>query len=202
MSHILWLSLSMLPALFPGMILWIVNRFNNIRKINEMDKYGICLLLVTLIYSYFIDKNIFIKIGIILLVPMVLFFLHYFLVNWQNFNREKLVFVLKGCKKFYHILFIYPVCEEVIYRLLIYYFFDIIQNILWAYILISSTLFVFSHFFQQKVRALRLVPLAVCESLLFYIYKDISICIVIHIAYNILAYLYNSVKHQNGKSFY
>lgn len=202
MSHTPWLSLGMLPALFPGIILWIMNRFNNIRQINEMDKYGICLLLVALVYSFFIDKTIFIKIGIILLGPIVLFFLHYFLVNWRNFNRGKLVFVLKSCKKFYHILFIYPVCEEVIYRFLIYYFFDIMQNILWMYILISSTLFVFSHFFQQKVRALQLLPLAVCESLLFWIYKDISICIVIHIAYNIFAFLYNSVKHQNGKSFY
>lgn len=201
MFHILWHSLGIMPVLFPGMILWLVNRSKKIRKINELDKYAICLLLVVFLYLFFLNFNLFIKINVFIWLSFILFLLQYIIINWRKFEYSKLFYILMHSKKVCYILILYPLCEEIIYRYFIYHFFYMMEKNLLFYVILSSISFVFSHFFSQKVKALRLFPLAVFESVLFWFYRDIMFCIMIHMAYNILVYLYNSMKFKDNRFF-
>lgn len=200
MFHILWHNISIIITIFPGIILFGINRFSWLKKKNEMDKYALCLLFVVILNLFARDSVMLQKVVILLVTSIFLFVLEYIMTNIKKVEGKQVYCTLLGIKRALYILLVYPICEEIIYRYMIYSYVDNIYKNFVVYMLFSVFTFIFAHFFSQKMKCLYKIPFAIAEGLLYWGYKDIGMCIILHMAYNMLAYVYNSEKYK--RSYY
>lgn len=163
-----------------------------------MDKYAVCLFLVVMINLFAENPSLLQKILILMICTVIFFVIEYLLENKKNITWNKICYVLIELKKPFYILLLYPVCEEIIYRHLLYCIIKQIYINFYVYLLFSVFSFVFVHFFTQKTKCLYKIPLAIIEGILYWVYKDIMLCISLHMGYNILVYAYNSIKYKNS----
>jgi len=173
-----------------------MNRIPYVKKKKEMDKYAICLIAVVAI-NLAAGNLILLQKTVILIIGAIVFFvIEYLLENRENITWDKVWYVLSEIKRPFYILLLYPVCEEMIYRFMIYCFINEISVNFYVYLLLSAFAFVFVHFFTQKIKCLYKIPFAVLAGVLYWEYKDIMLCICLHMAYNTLAYAYNSIRYK------
>lgn len=198
MLHILWLNLAIILTIFPGLLLFCINRFSFLRKVNEMDKYVVCLMLVVFI-NMLNSVNLMLIIILIIVLPIALFVIEYILNEWGKLKWNKFKYVLIQIKRPMYVMILYPILEELIYRYYVYSFVSAINRNIFIYCFTSVCAFIFVHFFNQRVKCLYKIPFAIVESLLFFVYEEILLCIIIHMCCNILVYAYNSLKYGKGK---
>lgn len=198
MYHILWHNLCIVLTIFPGIILFCMNRFLFLRKVSELDKYAACLALV--VFANLLNNlNLMIVILIIIISPICFFTIEYIINERNKLDLNKFKFSILQVKRPIYVMIIYPIFEELIYRYYMYDFVREITNSMLIYCFISVSVFIFVHFFSQQIKCFYKVPLAIVESILLYIYKDVFICITIHMSYNILVYSYNTLKYSKGR---
>lgn len=200
MYRILWHNIQMIITIFPGIILFLVNRFSFFHRKNEMDKYILCLMLVVYL-NLICNVQYLIILLLIPILTIVLFIIDYILTEWENISLSKFKYAVAQMKKPVYIMIFYPIFEEIIYRYFIYYYLKESVNVAWFYVLISSIAFVFAHFFNQRFKCFFKLPLAVAQGIVFLVYQNIFICIIIHICYNILVFSYNMSKYSKGKIY-
>lgn len=198
MFHILWHNISIIITIFPGIILFGINRFSRLKKKNEMDKYAFCLLFVVVLNLVARDSVMLQKVVILLIASIFLFVLEYIMTNRKQAEGKQVYYTLLGLKRALYILMLYPVCEEIIYRYLIYSYVSNIYKNFVVYMLFSVFTFIFAHFFSQKMKCLYKIPFAIAEGVLYWKYKDIGVCVILHMTYNMLAYVYNSERYKRN----
>lgn len=198
MFRILWLNLAIVITLFPGILLFIMNRFSAIRRINEMDKYIICLITVVFL-NLLNDLKYMYIFFMIFICSIFTFIIEYILNEWGKFECNKLKYVISQIKRPAYVMILFPICEELIYRYFVYSITNTITTNVFIYLFISVSSFIFVHFFNQKFKCFYKIPFSIIECIIFLIFKEILICIIIHMSYNILVYAYNTSKYNKGR---
>lgn len=198
MYHTLWHNLCIVLTIFPGIILFCMNRFFFLRKISELDKYVVCLALV--VFANLLNNLKLMTIVVIIIIfPICFFTIEYIINNKFKLDLDKFKFIIVQIKRPIYVMIMYPIFEELIYRYYIYDFVKSSTNSMLIYCFISTSVFIFVHFFNQQIKCFYKLPLAIVESILFYIYINVFICIVIHMSYNILIYSYNTLKYSTKR---
>ncbi len=198
MFHTLWLNLLFLLTLFPGIIMFLINRFPFRHRINDMDKYVMSLIIVILLNIY--DKlNDFLIIISIAAFSILIFIIEYIFTEWGKLNFNKFKYVVSQVKKPVFVMIVFPCCEEMIYRYFLYLDVVFMYDNVYLYFILSVIAFVFVHFFSQKMKCFYKIPFAIIECLLFIAFKNIFVCILVHMNFNILIYAYNTSKYSRGR---
>lgn len=198
MSRILWHNVIIILTLFPGIVILLINRIPFLKRKNEMDKYAVCLAADVFINLYMNDRTLALPVLLLFLCPCILFILEYLLKDRGKKKIAKLLSLRKQMKKPFYVMLAYPVFEEFIYRSFVYQILGDSDATLLAYLLLSSGVFVFAHFFTQHVKSLYKIPFAVLEGLIYFYTKNIAFCIIIHMAFNMFVYAYNETKYSRN----
>lgn len=104
MFPILWHNAYIVLTIFPGIILFLINRIPYIKKKKEMDKYAVCLFLVVMINLFAENPSLLQKILILMICTAVFFVIEYLLENKKNITWNKICYVLIELKKPFYIL--------------------------------------------------------------------------------------------------
>lgn len=200
MFRIHWLNILFIITVFPGIILFLLERFSIFNKLISIERYVFALAIVSsinLIYS----KSLIYPLLIIIMIPIILFLFEYMNLKDESKTFKKVSFYIREMKRFYLILVLIPIMEELVFRYFIYEISIIFKYTLWQYILLSVLSFTFVHFFEQGAKALIKIPFALIQSIVFLYSMNIYICFLIHIIFNILVYLFNISRYSKGKSY-
>lgn len=196
MSRILWHNIIIIITIFPGILLFLMNRFRLIRKFNEIDKYILCLSFVVIV-NLLNNISYMCTVTVIILGSYMTFCVEYILTEKGKVDFNKFKYVMAKIKKPLYVMILFPIFEEYIYRYYVYsVMYTVVQNKI-VYVFISTVTFTFVHFFNQNIKCFYKIPLSLLESIVFVIFKNIFICIIIHMCYNIYVYAYNSIKYNN-----
>ncbi|WP_367397274.1 CPBP family intramembrane glutamic endopeptidase [Clostridium sp. MSJ-8] len=107
--------------------------------------------------------------------------------------------MLSQIKKTVYVMILFPCCEELIYRYFLYMHMKRLVDNIYLYFILSVVTFVFIHFFNQKIKCFYKIPFAIFECITFILFKNIFVCIMIHMNFNILVYAYNTIKYSRGR---
>lgn len=179
----------LLITIFPGIIIFIIDKIPIFNCLNSNFKYSISLLLVVLLNS--ILYNDYVLIFLSLIFAIISYGCEYLFNNIKKLSISGIKNEFQTIKIAFFVIIICPFFEEYIYRYYLYKDITRSTNEIWAYFFISILSFLFCHFIKQKEKSIYKLPLAIIECIMFVTYKNIYICIFIHMSFNSLVYAHN-----------
>lgn len=177
-------------TIFPGIILFIMEKLPKVQRIQSHDKYTIAILAVVFLNGLVFKEVI--VISCLMLCLIVPYIFEYIFNEWKSFSMRNMRFEFNSLKQPFFVMVLYPVCEEYIYRFFLYYHISNTIKVPWVFVIISVMSFLFCHFTTQKHKSIYKLPLAIIECIVFLYFNNIFICIIIHMVYNILVYSHNA----------
>ncbi len=194
--HIQLHNLLFLLTLFPGMLLLLTKWMPLLKRKSTFFQYLISLGVVTFIECLFFRQSIGMILSIIsvLILPFVLFFIEYVLIERQF---KKLIYIYKKNKIIIQSVIYFPILEEFIFRYFIFQYcilfgFNDIQ-----FILLSTLAFVLAHVFYQGVTSVVKVIFSVVLGIIFLLTLNVFVTIIIHCIFNFLIYIVRNSKYNN-----
>ncbi|MBC1540100.1 CPBP family intramembrane metalloprotease [Listeria seeligeri] len=189
-------NLLFLLTLFPGMLLLLTKWMPLLKRKSTFFQYLISLGVVTFIECLFFRQSIGMILSIIsvLILPFVLFFIEYVLIERQF---KKLIYISKKNKIIIQSVIYFPILEEFIFRYFIFQYcilfgFNDIQ-----FILLSTLAFVLAHVFYQGVTSVVKVIFSVVLGIIFLLTLNVFVTIIIHCIFNFLIYIVRNSKYNN-----
>ncbi|MBC1480942.1 CPBP family intramembrane metalloprotease [Listeria seeligeri] len=189
-------NLLFLLTLFPGMLLLLTKWMPLLKRKSTFFQYLISLGVVTFIECLFFRQSIGMILSIIsvLILPFVLFFIEYVLIERQF---KKLIYIYKKNKIIIQSVIYFPILEEFIFRYFIFQYcilfgFNDIQ-----FILLSTLAFVLAHVFYQGVTSVVKVIFSVVLGIIFLLTLNVFVTIIIHCIFNFLIYIVRNSKYNN-----
>lgn len=178
--------------------MFIMGRIYGIKKLKGIDLYLISLILV-IIFNVYNKYNDLIIIFVIVSFSIITIILEYVFNEWNKLNFNKFTYSLAQIKKPVYVMILFPCAEELIYRYFLYMDIETLFNNVYLFFILSVITFVFIHFFNQKTKCFYKIPFAILECIAFILFKNVFICIIIHMNFNILIYAYNMSKYNRGR---
>lgn len=167
-----------------------------LKRKSTFFQYLISLGVVTFIECLFFRQSIGMILSIIsvLILPFVLFFIEYVLIERQF---KKLIYISKKNKIIIQSVIYFPILEEFIFRYFIFQYcilfgFNDIQ-----FILLSTLAFVLAHVFYQGVTSVVKVIFSVVLGIIFLLTLNVFVTIIIHCIFNFLIYIVRNSKYNN-----
>lgn len=193
-SHIHWLKyIVLILTVFPGIMFFIFDKIAIINKLKTNQKYAVALILVTIVNAIIFNEIIML---LIILGCLIIPYLFEYIINERKkISKYGVLYEIKTLKFPVFVMVICPFFEEYIYRFFIYKHIMPVVDKEWIYILISVLAFLFCHFVTQKEKSVYKIPIAFIECGIFIYTKNVYICIVIHMVYNIMVYAHNFYKY-------
>ena len=188
-------------TIFPGILTLLLDRIGKLRKIKSIERYIIALALVSLLNLLTFHKNS--EFILIILCSTLLFVFEYLILlkNKESFKKD-IKYCYANMKDGYLIIILYPFFEEFVYRFAIYQISIKLGYSLWQYFVLSVFSFIFAHYYSQGFEAVKKVPFAIVQCVFYILFKDIYICIIIHIVFNIMVYLYRVSSYKNKRRYF
>ena len=177
-------------TIFPGILIFFMEKLPKVKKIKSNDKYAISILIVVILNGLKFDKAI--GICSLILCLFIPYAFEYIFNERILISIKNVKFEFSSLKQPFFVMVLCPLCEEYIYRYFLYYHISNTIKVPWVYIIISVMAFLFCHFTTQKFKSIYKLPLAIIECSIFLHSKNIFICIIIHMGYNILIYTHNA----------
>lgn len=193
-THIRLLKLIVeILTIFPGILIVAQTKLPRLKRLKGNQQYSLALICVCVINC--IIFHCWISLLSILFVVILTYTMEFLLNESNNLNMGKMKYEIKTLSLPFFVMIFCPIFEEYIYRYFIYQYVMNTIPVIWLYFLISILSFVFCHLMTQKLKSLYKLPLAIIECVIFVCFKDIFMCIIIHMAYNILVYSHNMQKY-------
>ena len=188
--------LLILVTIFPGIIIFIFDKIPGIKRMKSNEKYSLALSIVTLINAI-VFNNIILVLSTIVCV-IIPYGFEYLFNEGKKVCKNSVMFEINSIKLPFFVMIFCPIFEEYIYRCFIYKHIMGIVDVEWGFVLISILAVVFCHFVNQQEKSIYKIPLGLIECIMFIWTSNIYMCIVIHMAYNILVYAHNSQKYMRS----
>jgi hypothetical protein len=194
--HSIVINLITVITFFPGSILLLVNRIKSLRRYSEASKYLCCATAVVLVNITISHPQMFLY-GAIILLAFFCFTLDLCIETKFFRKSEKPLIIFNTLKRLTITVVLFPVLEEYIYRFFTY---EVIINYsgnVIFYIIFSVLIFIASHYYSQRLKALYKIPFAILQAILYSFTLDIYVCLSVHLVFNSLILIYNNSKYMS-----
>lgn len=186
--------------LFPGVFVYVLNKIPFLKKTNSLVIYCFVLLCINTLDILLLAPEVF----MLYLSPIACYILFLFLMLFEKNEQSYFVRIKKSTsnilKSIVLIVFI-PILEEIIFRLGIFGFSLSIGLQPWHASVLSFLFFVLHHAYKDKLNCLKLIPVSLTLTVLYYFTENIYLCVFTHTIYNLIIYLYNVNKYKRVNKF-
>jgi membrane protease YdiL (CAAX protease family) len=170
---------------FPGIFVLL---YNKLFRIDELHNYTFGLitsiLLFSVLHMYLLDGVQIVFISVI----MIMIYLKKLLkLSYKFFYKTEFVLVIY-----------IPILEELLFRGITYFYFVNLGIDLLGYVIFTSIIFLFSHFYTQGKKILNLIFLSILLAVIYYLFNNLYMIILLHIIYNYIIYISNSQRIKNN----
>lgn len=189
--------IGLMITIYPGIIIMAETHNSKMKRLKGNVQYTVALITVTVVDCLLFRCGL--ELICVICGAVITIACEFIFNEKENINQGKIKYEIKSVMLPIFVMIMCPVFEEYIYRFFLYKYIMEITNFKWIFCLISFFSFLFCHLSTQKLKALNKIPFSILTIFVFLWFKNIYICIVIHMIYNIFVYNHNMNIYINSK---
>ena len=187
-------------CLCPGVFIFLIDKIPLFKKLDSYTVYFFILLVISIFDIVILKSNLY-RIFIVITISIILFIVFLFLDKNDKTFCSKLKLNFRYLYKPFLIIVLFPVCEEIIFRFSLFSFGTLIGLEKIHCFIISIVFFIVHHIYKEKLNCLKLLPFSIVISFIYFYIENILLCVLLHMLYNLLIYIYNINKYKRNSFF-